>query len=70
MEQDLNRWQVYAKPKSVNFLDSCGEYLHLRLVFPVPVGTARTLDKDIILRGFRIPAHVREQSFLKDILCK
>nr|XP_022338228.1 probable cytochrome P450 49a1 isoform X1 [Crassostrea virginica] len=29
----------------------------LRLVFPVPVGTARSLDKDITLRGFHIPAY-------------
>ncbi|XP_052718535.1 probable cytochrome P450 CYP44 isoform X1 [Crassostrea angulata] len=41
---------------NLNYLKACIKE-SMRLVFPVPVGTARTLDKDIILRGYRIPAH-------------
>lgn len=41
---------------NLNYLKACMKE-SMRLVFPVPVGTARSLDKDIILRGFRIPAY-------------
>ncbi|XP_062588291.1 probable cytochrome P450 12a5, mitochondrial, partial [Saccostrea cucullata] len=39
----------------LNYLKACLKE-SFRLVFPVPVGTARNLDKDITIKGFRIPA--------------
>lgn len=51
---------MYVKFKFVNFLDLCGEYLYLRLVFFVLVGIVRILDKDIIFWGFWIFVYVRE----------
>ncbi|XP_048753533.1 probable cytochrome P450 49a1 [Ostrea edulis] len=41
---------------SLPYLKACIKE-SFRLVFPVPVGTARSLDKDITLKGFRIPAY-------------
>ncbi|XP_061196416.1 probable cytochrome P450 49a1 [Saccostrea echinata] len=41
--------------RHLNYLKACLKE-SFRLVFPVPVGTARSLDKDITIKGFRIPA--------------